>query len=788
MEEDSESVKVLIARLDVLIKKQADFFKEVEILKSEIDQLRYGSERKTSEQPKQVVSHEPEVVSEPRQHKETTAERELTERRKFAEVRSKRPSRKGPKSKSDLEKFIGENLISKIGIAITIIGVAIGAKYSIEHDLINPLTRIILGYIAGLGLLGFGIKLKKNYTNYSAVLVSGAIAIMYFITFAAYDFYFLIPQLPAFALMVIFTAFGVVAAISYNQQVIAHIGLVGAYSVPFLLSDGSGKVATLYAYMAIINIGILAISFQRYWKAMYYSAFGLSWLIYLGWFVTDYSNADYFQVALIFATVFFLIFYATFLAYKLLRKEEFKSTDVALLLINSFIFYGLGYAILSDNETGKHLLGAFTLANAVFHFGVAILIYRQKNIDQKLSNFITGLVLVFITIAIPVQLDGGWVTLLWTGQATLLFWLGRTKKTPFYERLSYPLMALAFVSLNHDWATSYHNYYGASDHLSVTPVFNVHFLTSLLFIAAFSFINFVKLQTVSGDIPYKRNLQNFISFAIPAALLYAMYFSIYLEISNYWTQLFIDSQIELNEAPSEYGYRASNSDLLKFKSIWIINYTMLFLTALAFANFKKIKSQVLGVANMIFIAFAMFYFLTSGLYVLSELRENYLAQHLSEYYNIGIYHIAIRYISIAFFALMMFTGYKYLKQNFMKFDLRTVFNILLHASVLWILSSELIHLLEMAGSSNSYKLGLTILWGIYALFMISLGISRSRKYLRIAAFVVLGITLVKLFFYDISNLDTIAKTIVFVSIGILLLIISFLYNKYKQIISNEPKE
>src|SRR5690606_10100668 len=40
-----------------------------------------------------------------------------------------------PKKKSDLEKFIGENLINKIGIIITVIGVAIGAKYSIEHDL-----------------------------------------------------------------------------------------------------------------------------------------------------------------------------------------------------------------------------------------------------------------------------------------------------------------------------------------------------------------------------------------------------------------------------------------------------------------------------------------------------------------------------------------------------------------------------------------------------------------------------------------------------------------------------
>ena len=48
-----------------------------------------------------------------------------------------------------------------------------------------------------------------------------------------------------------------------------------------------------------------------------------------------------------------------------------------------------------------------------------------------------------------------------------------------------------------------------------------------------------------------------------------------------------------------------------------------------------------------------------------------------------------------------------------------------------------------------------------------------------------ALTLVKLFFYDISHFDTLAKTVVFVSLGILLLIISFLYNKYAHLISEE---
>ena len=159
-----------------------------------------------------------------------------------------------PQIKSDLEKFIGENLINKIGIAITVIGVAIGAKYSIDHDLISPLTRIILGYLVGLGLLGIGIRLSKNYQNYSAVLVSGAIAILYFITYFAYSLYRLMPQSIAFLLMVAFTAYAVFTAIQFNRQVIAHIGMVGAYAVPFLLGDKSGNIIILFSYIVIINI------------------------------------------------------------------------------------------------------------------------------------------------------------------------------------------------------------------------------------------------------------------------------------------------------------------------------------------------------------------------------------------------------------------------------------------------------------------------------------------------------------------------------------------------------
>jgi uncharacterized membrane protein len=129
---------------------------------------------------------------------------------------------------------------------------------------------------------------------------------------------------------------------------------------------------------------------------------------------------------------------------------------------------------------------------------------------------------------------------------------------------------------------------------------------------------------------------------------------------------------------------------------------------------------------------------------------------------------------------MLVTYFRYIRENFMRVKLRIAFDMLLHVAIVWIASSELLNLMDLAGSTQSNKLGLSILWGVYALFLIIIGIWKHQKHLRIGAIVLFGLTLIKLFFYDIADLNTIAKTIVFVSLGVLLLIISFLYNKYRE--------
>lgn len=781
MEDNSKKIEALFNKLDLVLKQQEGFSKEIADLRAEITALK--SEQTTSKQDATPLYEEEDFVP----HVKPESKIPTLEPSKPVVKSSPKPQlKKAPKKPAkplielpdlnfDWEKFIGENLINKVGILITVIGVFIGAKWSIDNNLISPLTRIILGYIASISLLGFGMKLKKNYHNYSAVLVSGAMTIMYLITYAAYSYYGFLPQIVAFGLMALFTVFTVLAALNYNKQIIAHLGLVGAYAVPFLLSSGSGQVGVLFSYVALINIGVLFIAFKKYWKPLYYSAFIMTWLIYVSWWLTDYSRVKHLTLALVFLTIFFITFYVLFLAFKLIQHKKFVKSDIVLLLTNSFIFYGFGYLILNSFESGRQFLGLFTLVNGVIHFVVTMIIHQRKLADRNLFYLVAGLVLVFITMAFPVQFDGNWVTLFWAAEAALLFWIGRTRAVSFYEKMSYPLMFLAVISLLQDWEGYRFMAYDDELRASFTSILNIKFLTSVLVAVAFGFINYIhRNKSYVSFLDTEKGIWKFMKIAMPAILVIILYSMFKVEITAYWDKLYYDSAVDLGSGSSRY--KDKNQDYLNFAGLWTINYSLLFLSILSLINIYKLKIQELGFVNILLNTLMALVFLAGGLYILSELRESYL--ETDAYFNHSFFNVIVRYISFFFFGALLFVCYKYSRADFIKYDLKMPFEIMMHVSILWVVSSELLHWMDMGGSANSYKLGLSILWGLYALLLVSLGIWKQKKYLRVGGIVLFAITLGKLALYDLAHLNTISKTVVLISLGVLLLIISFLYNKF----------
>lgn len=771
-----EQIENLARKLAELALQQRNISTQILSLMDELERLKQQASRMPVQQAAPIQAQpipEPKTTFTP----PPAVAEGLQQARPTPEPQTKTPPPPRPAStpatprKTTLEEFIGGNLTSKVGILITIIGIFIGAKYAIEHNLVNPIVRVISGYVAGLVLIGVATRLRKKYEQYSSVLMGGGLAVLYFITYIAYSFYGLMPQLTAFGLMLVFTIGTVYAALLYNRIIIAHLGLVGAYAIPILLSDNSGRFAVLFTYISIINAGILVLSFRKYWKSLFYVSFVLTWLIYASWFAFQYRPADHFNIALIFVSIFFIIFYATFLAYKLVKKEQYSISDVSLLLSNAFLFYGFGYGILDSRPETDHLLGVFTLANAAVHLVISLIIRKLKLADNALFYLVLGLVIAFITIAIPVQLDGNWVTLLWTAEAVLVFFIGRTQQRNSYEQLGVLLSVLAFFSLLHDW----------SDHIGPwvnndetrTPFLNIVFLTGLLVAISQGAIIYLHFNKKPADAEAPRPWHFFYDLVLPLLFLLTTYFVFQLEIAAWFERIRARTRGNFAE------------ELQAFEFCTSLLYTFIFAALILYINERRIKLRVLGMAAMLLMIAAIGIFLLHGLGEANKLSMYYLEQPQTYF---GGLNLLIRYALIAAAALLLVLGQRTLKNIVQERGLLPLYSVFIQVVILTIISFEYLNWAGLSETGNEYKLGLSILWSIYALALVVLGINKKKRHWRLTGIFFFIITLIKLFLYDLNQTTTISKTLSFISLGVILLLVSYLYNRYKDVILAEDEE
>jgi hypothetical protein len=84
------------------------------------------------------------------------------------------------------------------------------------------------------------------------------------------------------------------------------------------------------------------------------------------------------------------------------------------------------------------------------------------------------------------------------------------------------------------------------------------------------------------------------------------------------------------------------------------------------------------------------------------------------------------------------------------------------------------------------QLTLSGVWLLYSVVLMVLGIARRMQSLRLAAIILYGITILKIFLYDLSDLDTLYRIFSFIGLGLILLGSSYLYQRYKDMILGEP--
>jgi uncharacterized membrane protein len=188
----------------------------------------------------------------------------------------------------DWEKFLGVKLFAWVGGLALFLGISFFVKYSFEHNLIPPWMRIALGFLAGFGLVAGGLLMRrKEYAVTSQSLCATGIVALYGVSFAAHALYHLLGTVPVFAVMILITVMAFGLAVKLDARVIAILGEVGGFLTPPLLSTGVDNAPGLFGYVALLDVGLLAIALRQRWHFLFLLAAigtGLTEFSWLGYF------------------------------------------------------------------------------------------------------------------------------------------------------------------------------------------------------------------------------------------------------------------------------------------------------------------------------------------------------------------------------------------------------------------------------------------------------------------------------------------------------------------------
>ena len=105
-----------------------------------------------------------------------------------------------------------------------------------------------------------------------------------------------------------------------------------------------------------------------------------------------------------------------------------------------------------------------------------------------------------------------------------------------------------------------------------------------------------------------------------------------------------------------------------------------------------------------------------------------------------------------------------------------------------LLSAEVSEPFRLVGDWSGRQLALSTAWVIYGSVLMWLGFARRSRAIRIGAMIMLGFTILKVFLYDLSSLEQPYRIISFIVLGVILLVASYVYTKFKDLILDGDRQ
>ena len=686
----------------------------------------------TEDKALEVEEETPENIEEPVEEEQEEPAMAMEEEEKIEEYTT---------SETNFEKYIGENLFGKIGILIFIIGIGFFVKYAIDQNWINETARTLMGYAVGAGMLVLAERLHKRYHTFSSLLAGGAFGIYYLITAIAFHYYDLFSHTMAFVILCATTIFMSAVSVLYDRKELAVTALVGGFIAPFIISTDSSSIIRLQIYIGILNIGMFCLAMYKKWAILPMVSFAFTYIILWGTTAigsfTDNEAVTIYPTLFAFATLFYVIFLLPIVF--ILRTQYSENTRLGLLAIitaNSFMYLIYGDFLLQHFEVSSDTTAYLAFFIAAVNLAIHLYLRFRVEGQDTLRNLMLGLAVTFASMGIPILFSTANVLMVWAAEAVLLLWLFTKEKNRIYEWASAILLFLTMGALA---------YYRTTD----TFIHNTG--DSLFFNGAFFVTTFVSIAYFVAAVIMQYNKEFFsdmrrlIAYTPCNAIAYALGFCIlFLAFRD-------NFHFHLEQPISEYA------------SLLTANIILLG-GALILRKRFEISENKLAYEISLYLAGILF-----AMTVWNDTAPDGL-----------LLRWLMALVTIAYMAYCM-RGQLLATSN--PRSLHTEYAIV--STLTWL---TLTRLLLITFNEVNFSTAFSLSLGIAAFILMCIGMRYHSKEIRIVSLAEFGIIIGKLILNDVWAMPALGKIIVFISLGAILLILSFLYQKLKDALFNEEKQ
>ena len=660
-----------------------------------------------------------------------------------------------PRAGLDLEAVLGGQWLTWAGILALFFGSAFFLGVDLGGSSMAGWPQIGIGAMVAIAFHLVGRRLCQRRERLLGLgLLGGGVALVFLAIFAAYGFHHLIPLVVTMPLLLVVATLGALIALHHDSLTIASMTLIGAVVTPLILVNLSGEAAahdSLLPYLIGVNLGAVLASLRRGWAGLHLGAFAAT-LVLVGVWWDKHPRHDIWVFVAV--TGSWLVHAAA--PWLQREKQRVWSYARAAVLTANGLFFAL-FCHSQFAAGGQGAQGGVIFTLAVIYVCLSMALKRRRGNDPATRlAYTTGAALA--AIAVPVVLDMAWVTVGWTALAAILLMAGLRERDVWQRVTGLAVLAIGLLRVIFVDAP-----FQGNPGPGFAPIFNGEFLAGAATLALIGWTFWAYYRYDDRLVSAELNARPVLLLTVIGTLLWRLS----LEIASFFQW-----------GTPDLPFRTEAAVWLWVLLLWTVYGLAVVLSGLRtqYSPLRRSGYAILGLAVF-------------GTLKLMTANAVYLEQSYVPILNLPLLQ------GVALSAALGVLAWRMRKKTALlptsegglitPMILAAIILLFGLASTIWPDPNGEVTLTSSPGLVFKSQLSLSVVWGLYAGLVIWAGFARSFKPVRLLGMSLLGLTVLKVFLLDMQSLDRGYRIVAFLALGVLLLVVSLLYQRERN--AGDPK-